>query len=510
MMGAFIVSRLLGLVREIVLAQQFGTNAEFGAYQAAFRVPDFLFNVIGAGAIGSAFIPVFAGYLARDDEEDAWRFASAIMNLLTVAMLVGAATAAVLAPQITRTLIVPGFAEAEQALTAELVRVMLLSPILFAVSGLLTAILNSQQQFFLPSLSLIVYNLSIIFGAVVLAPTGLGVRGLTAGVVLGSALHLAVQLPGLWRMGGGYTFTLGLAEEGVRRVATLLGPRVLGMAAVQLNFIVNVNLASRLADGPARVTALNYAWLLMMLPEGIFALSIANAVFPTFSAQVARGNQDEMRSTLAGILRLILFVTIPASVGLFMLGTPLVQVLFQRGEFTSESTRLTVSALQFYALGLFAHSTVEIVTRAFYALHDTMTPVALGAAAMLMNIALSLVLVGPLQHGGLALANTVATTLEMLLLVELLRRRLGNFDDGLLLSSLGKTVGATALMAVALAGLLLALPALPSVVVSVLGIGLGAGVYVGAAAVLRAPELQFVVRMVDRVRARFLPARPNA
>ena len=504
MMGAFVVSRVLGLARESVLASLFGTSPELGAYQAAFRIPDFLFNVIGAGAIGSAFIPVFVEATAQSDETEAWRLASGIMNLLTLVLLVTASAAAIAAPELTRTLLAPGYTPEEQALTAELARVMLLSPILFGVSGLLTAILNSHQQFFLPSLAPIVYNLAIILGALILAPMGYGVRGLAAGAVLGSALHLAVQLPGLRGLPSHYSWTLGLHDARVRKVAVLLGPRVLGMAAVQLNFWMNTNLASRLPDGAARVTALNYAWLLMLLPQGVFALSIANAVFPTFSAQAARGDRDALRETLATLLRLVLFVSIPASLGLFLLRTPLIQLLFQRGEFTAASTDITAYALQFYALGLFAHSALEIVTRAYYALHDTLTPVLYGAAAMLANILLSLVFIGALGHGGLALANTLATTMEMAILVAILRRRLGGLGEELW-NSLARTLSATAVMALVLMGLLLVLPPLPGALVALVGVSVGALSFILAALLLRAPEMLTVQAILSRVLGRWRP-----
>ncbi len=505
LMASFIASRLLGLVRESVLAYQFGTNPDYGAYLAAFRVPDFLFNVIGAGAIGSAFIPVFAAALARREQDDAWRLASAIMNLLTVFLILGAVVTAIFAPQITTQLIVPEYPPEEQALTAALVRVMLVSPVLFGVSGLIMAILNSHQRFFLPSLSPIVYNLAIIFGATVLAPLGLGVRGLAAGVVIGSALHLGVQLPGLRRIPNTYFWTFGRHNQRVREVGRLLGPRVLGMAAVQINFIVNVNLASRLPDGPARVAALSYAWMLLMLPVGVFAQSIAQAVFPTFSAQVGRGDRDALRDTFTYLLRLILFVSVPATVGLIMLRVPYIQLLFQRGQFTAESTALTAYTLQFFALGLVAHCALEIVTRAYYALHDTQTPVVFSVAAMALNVGLSLLLITPLEQGGLALANSIATTVEALALVFILRRRLGGVEGESLWPSLARTVAASAVMGVVLGAVLLLLRPWPGALVAIVGTIAGGAAYLAAAYALGAPEMTLVRRAAGRFVPRLAP-----
>ncbi len=505
LMASFIISRVLGLAREAVIGYQFGTNPDYGAYLAAFRVPDLLFNVIGAGAIGSAFIPVFAGLIARDEDSEAWQTASAIMNIMTVLLIIFALVAAFFRSNVT-SMIVSGFSPEEQALTSNLVSIMLLSPVLFAVSGLVTAILQSYQRFLLPALAPIVYNVAIIFGALVLAPHGFGVAGLAAGVVLGAALHLGVQIPGLLRLPSRYTWSFGFHLPSVREVSKLIAPRTLGLAAVQLNFIANVNLASHLDDGPAKVAALSYAWVIMLLPQGIFALSIANAVFPTFSAQVARGEHEEMKRTLAGLLRLIAFVTIPASAGLYLLRTPIIQLLLQRGSFSTESTALTADALQFYAMGLFAHSMVEIITRAFYALHDTLTPVLLGVVVMGLNIVLSLILIRPMQQGGLALANSLATTIEMLILGVILWRRMGGFDDGLLRRSLVKTVLATLVMMGVLIGVTLVLPPLPGAVRAIIELTLGAVAFFVAALVLGSPELAMLQRLAARFTVRLRPS----
>ncbi|MFN8475193.1 MAG: murein biosynthesis integral membrane protein MurJ [Anaerolineae bacterium] len=504
LMASFIISRVLGLGREAVIGYQFGTNPDYGAYLAAFRVPDLLFNVIGAGAIGSAFIPVFAGLIARDEDSDAWKTASAIMNIMTVMLVALAIAAAFFSSGITN-LIVSGFSPEEQALTSNLVSIMLLSPVLFAVSGLVTAILQSYQRFLLPALAPIVYNLAIIFGALVLAPHGLGVHGLAAGVVLGAALHLGVQIPGLLRLPSRYSWTFGISLPSVREVTKLIAPRTLGLAAVQLNFIANVNLASHLDDGPARVAALSYAWIIMLLPQGIFALSIANAIFPTFSAQVARGEHAEMKRTLASLVRLIAFVTIPASAGLYVLRTPIIQLLLQRGSFSAESTALTADALQYYALGLVPHSMVEILTRAFYALHDTLTPVLLGLMVMGLNILLSFIFIGPMQQGGLALANSLATGIEMVVLGTILWRRMGGLDDGLLRMSLVKTALATLVMVGVLIGVSLVLPSVPAAIRAIIELIVGAVAFFVAALVLGSPELSMLQRLASRFAPRLRP-----
>ena len=264
----FFVSRVTGLVREMIIGARFGTSAELDAYQAAFRVPDLLFQLAAGGALGSAFIPVFTGCLTRKDLTGGWRLFSAVINLVLILLTALSVLLALTAPWLVRTLLAPGFSAAQQALTAELVRWMLISTIIFGVSGIVMGALNSFQHFLLPALAPILYNLSIIGGAWFLAPT-YGVFGLVLGVVVGAMLHLDVQLFGLWWYSADYTPTLGLKDPKVHEVARLMGPRVLGLAAVQINFWVNTLLASSLATGS--LAALNYAWLLMLLPQGIVA-----------------------------------------------------------------------------------------------------------------------------------------------------------------------------------------------------------------------------------------------
>jgi putative peptidoglycan lipid II flippase len=440
----------LGLLREVVIGAQFGTGAELDAYLAAFRLPDLIFYLVAGGALGSAFIPTFTASLTRNGDSRraaAWRLASAVSNLVLAATTALAIVAAILAQPLVAHVIAPGFEPAQQAFTVTLMRIMLVAPVIFGVSGIVMGVLNSFQHFLAPALAPVVYNLAIIAAAWLLAPR-LGVAGLALGVVIGAALHLLVQIPALLRRRPQYTLTLGLGDPDVREVGRLMGPRVLGLAAVQINFLINANLASRLL--PGSLSAFNYAWLMMLLPQGIVAQGIATAVFPTLSAQAALGQLDLLRRTLNGALRAVLWLTLPAAAGLLILRRPLIQVLLERGEFTAQSTSMTAYALAFFAFGLVAHSLLEIVTRAFYALHDTWTPVKIGIGAMVVNSVLSLLLLSPLAHGGLALANTVATTLETLALLWLIRPRLGGLGGRLLLSTLGRSLAATLVMSAVL------------------------------------------------------------
>jgi len=503
-MALFVVSRALGLLREMVISHQFGTSGDLDAYLAAFRLPDILFQLVAGGALASAFIPTFASYLVLEHEERAWRLASAIINLVLLLTTALAVLAALLAPFLVRAVVAPGFDLERQALTVSLMRLMLLAPIVFGVSGVLMGILNARQHFLLPALAPIVYNLGIMAGALFLAP-GLGVRGLAWGVVGGALGHLLVQIPGVLRQGLLYTPTLGLHDRGVHEVARLMLPRVAGLAAVQINFLVNTILASGLVAGS--LSAINYAWLLMLLPQGVFAQAVATAAFPTFSTQAARGRRGEMRSTLSATLRAVLYMALPAAVGLIVLRRPLVQMVFERGAFTDTSTQMVAWALALFTLGLPAHSVVEIVVRAFYATHDTKTPVAIGVLAMGLNVVLSLLLIGAFERagwlplGGLALSNSLATTAEMTLLLIILRRRLAGLEGRRMVGSLLRIGVAAAVMGAVVGSLALLLSDAPAWITGGLGVAVGLAVYVGLSLALRAPEPQAVWSML-RTRGR--------
>ncbi len=503
-MVLFVASRGLGLLREVVIARQFGTSAEMDAYLAAFRLPDFLFYLVAGGALGSAFIPVFTGYLTDRDLPGAWRLASAVINWVVLILSVLGGLAAVFAPWLVRTFY-GEFTPAQQALTTELMRWMLISTVVFGVSGVMMGILNAHQHFFLPALAPVIYNGAIILGAWLLGPTW-GVRGLTAGVVLGATAHLVVQVPGLVQQRMRYRPTLAPREASLHEVGRLMAPRTLGLAAVQLNFVVNTILASSLAAGS--LTALNYGWIIMLLPQGVIAQSVATALFPTLAALVARNERAEMRRIFGITLRNMLFLTLPAAVGLLILREPIIRLLLERGAFDADSTAATAWALSFFSLGLIGHAVVEITTRAFYALKNTKTPVGVGIVAMLINIGLSVGLMylftrlGWPPHGGLALANSIAVTLEMVALLVLLRPLMG----GLAEPGLGQAVGKMSLVAggmgLALWALKPFLPANPTWLGGLVGILGGGLVYVALAYVIGLEELAVIRRKVGVVVSR--------
>jgi putative peptidoglycan lipid II flippase len=502
-MMAFVLSNLTGLVRQILVAGAFGTQADIDAFNAGNRVAETLFSLVAGGALASAFIPTYTGLLTRGDRRRAWQLASAIANLVVLVLTGVAILVEIFAPWVVRHVIAPGFASdpAKEALAIDLLRLMLPSAIIFGLSALAMGVLNSNQVFFIPALAPSMYQIGMILGVVFLAPS-LGVYGLAWGVLLGAALHLALQLPALFRLGGKYTPTLGRGISEVREVARLMGPRLLGVAVVQLNFWINTRLASQFVEGS--VTGVVLGFTLMLMPQAAIAQSIAIAAMPMFSAQVALGKLDEMRSALASSLRGALLLSIPASLGLILLRYQVVALLYQRGEFDARSTELVAWALLWYAAGLVGHSVVEILSRAFYSLHDTKTPVAVGIGAMSLNVVLSyafawlFIRLGWMPHGGLALANSLATALEAAALFWLMRRRLHGLEEKFIAQGVAQTMLATLAMAL----FLWFWPGWMSEqrlwLVTLAGMAIGIGIYALAAYLLGVSELRIVLNAVKR------------
>ncbi|MGW8249046.1 MAG: murein biosynthesis integral membrane protein MurJ [Anaerolineales bacterium] len=432
-MAAFILSNLVGLVCQILVTRQFGTQAVIDAFNAAATFPDLLFSLIAGGALASAFVPTVTDFLSKGERKNAWFLSSAIGNLVFIILTTLSLLAAIRSPWIVQNILAPRFDPQQQALTSSLLRVLLISPTLFGISGLIMGILNAHQVFLWPALAPTMYWLGMIFGVLFLAPS-MGIYGLAWGAVLGAVMHLAIQLPALLRLPGrSYFPSLGLRFPAVREVGRLMAPRLLGVAAVQMNFVVNTILATGQPVGS--LTSIKYAWAVMTMPQVVIAQAIAIAALPTFSNQVARGQMEEMRSSLAATLRGVLLLALPATLGLVLLRVPIIGMLFQRGEFDSQSTQMVAWALLWYALGLVGHSFVEIISRAFYAMHNTLTPVIVSVGAMSLNVAFSIAFsnlflrIGWAPHGGLALANTLATTLEMAALVLLMSRRMGGIGS---------------------------------------------------------------------------------
>jgi putative peptidoglycan lipid II flippase len=492
--AGFVGSRLLGLVREIVLARQFGTSEELSAYISAFRIPDLLFLVLMAGAFGSAFIPVFAGFLANGEDEPAWQLASVMLNLSGASVIILSAAAWVMAPQLVQTVVAPTASPAAQQITIDCMRVLLFSPIFLGFGIAAKGILEGQDLFTLPALAPIVYNLATIAGAIVLGPQ-MGVIGVAIGVVAGAIGFLLLQIPGLVRSGMRYSLMFDPRTRGVPEVGRLLAPRLVGQAAFQINFIVVTSLAWR--TGEQSVSALNYAWQLMMLPHGVLALSISTVILPTLSRLWQQGELNRFRDTFVGAVRPLLFLAVPATIILVAFRVPLVQTLLQAGAFSADSTQLVAAPLAFLGAGLVSYALVETLARAFYAMHDTKTPVITGVAIIALNIVIGVALLPRLGYLALALALSASTTIEAAALAVILRRRLGGAGGAwaLWLGKIAIAAAVTASIAVLLAPPVVeatmpgASPRLLQAAVFAFAVAVIGLVYLGCAWILHIPEL---------------------
>ena len=504
---AALASRLLGWVRLLVIGSQFGADAELDAYFAAFRIPDAIFQLVVAGALSAALIPVFQGYRARGQDAEAWRLASSIINLVLIALVGLSLLMAIFAPWLVP-IVAPGFDAPTTELAVNLTRIMLLSPVLVGMGAVVSGILNSHQQFTVPAIAPLLYNLAIIAAAIFLAPT-LGVEGLAIGVVAGSLAHLVVQLPSLARIGQRYELRIGLGDPGVRKVAWLMGPRLLGLAAGQINFLVSTVLASGLVAGS--LTAYNYAFQLSQIPVGIIGVSIAVALFPTLSHDAALGHLGRIRTQVSGAVRQLVFIAAFLTVATIVLREPVAAAFYQYGAFTADASARTASALAFFAIGLGGHIVVHVLTRAFYAMQDTRTPVAWAVAAVAINVPLMAVLVEPMGIEGLALALSIASVIEVIGLLWSLHHRIESIEAPAIAAAVSRAaVGAGVAALVMFGGLRAVESVAPVMLVDPLGrigvllllLAAGGLAYVVAAVLVRSPELAQLRMAVSRLRRR--------
>ncbi|MFC2065114.1 murein biosynthesis integral membrane protein MurJ [Chloroflexota bacterium] len=500
-MAAFILSQLVGLFRRILVANAFGASIELDAFIAANRVSETLFNLVAGGALGSAFIPVYTKYLVKGNKKSAWELASSIGNLVLLVLTLLAVISFFFAPQIVKFALAPGLASDPSLfqLTIKLLRIQLISSILFGISGLFMGILNSHKQFLIPALTPAMYQVGLIFGVYLLSPS-MGIFGLAWGVVLGALLHLILQIPSIIKKVGRYSFSLGIKNKDVGEVIRLIVPRLLGVAVVQLNFWVNSALASKMSAGS--LVGIDYGFSLMLMAQAIIAQSAATAMMPTLTRQYALGKMNEVRNSLSSTLRGILLLSIPASVGLIILARPLITTLYQRGNFTEHSTELVAWALVWYSGGLIGHALVEVLARAFYALHNTKTPVIIGVFAMILNIILSFSLsslfskLGLMPHGGLALANSIATLLEAIILLILIRKRLQGVNSIWILRGFMQSALASACMGLLLFAFLNWFTGTADWILLGSGLIVGGGSYLIIIWLMKNPELLSFFRLI--------------
>ena len=500
MIATLVASRVLGWLRLSVIGATFGESPQLDAFWAAFRIPNAVFDLLVAGALASAFIPVFTGYLAREREAEGWRVASSVLNAVVLLLVAFSAVMWLLAPILVPIVVAPGFSGDQLALTVDLTRLMLLSPIFMGLSSLTTGILNSYRQFLSGATAPLVYNAVIILFALFAAPF-LGIQALAYGVVTGALFMWLVQLPELTFRRTRYSFSLDLGHPGVRDVLRLAGPRTLALGAVQIVFIVDTNLASRMPEGS--LTALTYAFQLMLLPLGVFSIAISAAIFPSLSHYASLGQVNRMRDAVQQGIRWILFLTLPTVILMVVLRRPIVNLLFQYGHFGAEAREATQAAFLFYSIGLAGHALVQILARAYYASRDTTTPLALTLISIGLNVVLDVVLAPLLGINGLALANSIATLVEALLLFWLLASRARLRLVGIGFSTL-KQVTASLLMGVAMFAFIRATNVTVDLEQTKLGLAfqtfiataVGGLVYLAAAYLFRIGELGEIVAVV--------------
>lgn len=442
-------SRGLGLLRDRLLATGFGAGAELDIYYAAFRIPDFIYQILILGAISAAFIPVFAGYLATNRKIDADKVASSILTVGSIGLSVAAGISWLLAP-LFMPLVAPGFTDAQVNEAVSLTRIMLLSPILFGLSGIFGSILNSHRKFIAYATAPLFYNLGIIAGA--LAAPKYGLDWLAIGVVGGAVLQMVVQLGAVWRTGFRFRPRLDLRHPGVRRIILLAIPATIGLAITQINWLLETIIATTLREGSLAQFML--ATSLSMLPVGVIGASFATAVFPILAAAASRRQNDVFTVNLVGVIRKILYFVIPASIAMLLLRAQLVRLIYGAGKFDFTDTRFVTSLVGILAVSLFAQALIPLLTRAFYALRNTKTPVLISAVSVLLNISLALGLSYYLGVVGLAIAFSAASIIQLALLLFFLSAKVPALEDRAMLKAITNIGLASLLMGGAIYGTL--------------------------------------------------------
>jgi putative peptidoglycan lipid II flippase len=490
-------SRILGFIRDAVIAWYFGAGFSSDAFIAAFRIPNLLRRLFAEGSLSSAFIPVFTQYMVRRGRPEAFILARSAFMLLSVVLLLIVIGGIFLSPGIV-CLVAPGFVSAKFELTVHLTRLMFPYIFFVGLAALCMGILNVLGHFAAPAFAPVLLNIAIIGSVLFIAPVlSVPAAGLAIGVLIGGVLQLAVQFPVLWRKGFRLWQKTPWLHPGLKQVGTLMPPVILGGAVYQINIVVGTVLGSLMAEGS--VSYLYFADRLVQFPLGVFAIAAATAVLPSLSRQAAMEDYEGLKDTFGHALKLVFFISIPAMLGLIVLREPIVALLFQRGEFNDLATRLTARALLYYSIGLWAFSAVRIVAATFFAMQDTRTPVKMAAISILANIVLSVVLMKPLAHGGLALATSLASMLNLALLVQALRSKLGALGWRSIAQSFCRTLmGSVAMGAVVWAVGLGILPEQNISLTGLLGgvagcIAVGVCAYAGFAYALKSPELHIVL-----------------
>lgn len=446
-----LLSRVLGVVRDRILASRFGAGDELDIYYAAFRVPDLVYNLLVLGVLSAGFIPVFVGLIRREEgssygeNESAWNLVNNILNILALFLFVSCSILAALCPWLVP-LITPGFSGDKLQLTINLTRIMFLSPILLGLGGVFGGVLQSYKRFLIFSLAPVLYNLGIIFGALFLVGR-YQLYGLAFGVILGAALHLLVQIPPVFRLGFGYRAMMNFKDANFIKIMKMMGPRILGLASAQLNLIVITVFASILAAGSLAV--FNLANNLQSFAIGLFGVSFSLAAFPALSKSFADADIDQFKNIFHRTFRQILFFVVPCSILLIILRAQIIRVILGAGKFDWGDTVLTADSLGLFAISLFAQSLLPLLARTFYARHNTKIPFYASFISLIANVALSWWLIGEMGVLGLVLGFSISSIINLAVLVVWLKLRVQNVFHGGILLSLAKISFASLLMGVA-------------------------------------------------------------
>ena len=437
---ATLLSRIFGFLRDMVVAGFFGAGLATDAFFVAFRIPNLLRRLFAEGSLTISFVPVFTEYLKKKSKEDAIGLANTAFTMLSIVLVIVTILGIFLSPLIVK-IIAPGFSSVPEKYELTVFLTRLMFPYIFFISlvALCMGILNSLRHFAAPALAPVVLNICIIGAAFLLRDLFTEpITALAIGVMIGGIIQLAMQFPFLIRVGVRLRPNFNFRHPGIKKIGFLMFPAVFGAAVYQINIFISTLLASLLPSGS--VSYLYYADRIVQLPLGVFATAMGTASLPSLSMQVTSGDFEEMKKTISFSLRLIMFITIPAMIALIALRVPIISVLFQRGEFDYRSTILTSQALLYYAVGLWAFAAIRIIVSAFYSLQDTKTPVKVAIVALVVNIILSIILMFPLRHGGLALATSIASIVNIVILFFILKRRIGQFLGREFYSSIFKTI----------------------------------------------------------------------
>jgi putative peptidoglycan lipid II flippase len=446
-------SRILGLIREQVMAVLFGAGTSMDAFVVAFRVPNLLRDLFAEGALSAAFVTVFTDFDQKKGPEATWRLANNVLLSLTVLLSLITLLGMIFSEEIIR-IMAPDFGRVEGkiALTQLLTNIMFPFLVLISMAAVVMGILNTKGRFFIPAMASTFFNLGSIVGGIFFAwwAPAFGqppIVGMAIGTLMGGFLQLAIQLPSLKRCGFRWRPHLNLRDEGMRRIMILMIPAVIGLSATQINIFINTNFAARCAEGS--VSWLNYAFRLMQFPIGIFGVAISIATLPVISRQVSQGDIGALKSTYVSSLTMAFLLTIPASFGLAFLAKPIIRLIFEHGRFNAADTLHTAEALAYYAIGLFAYSSIKITVPVFYALKDTKYPVMASFLAVITNILFISFTLEAFQHKAIAFSTSITMIFNFIFLSAVLFRKVGGYDLTYLFKSFIKIVLASLLMGIA-------------------------------------------------------------